>query len=178
METPKPSEKWSMWMWIAIVALGASARLLPHPWNFTPLVGIGVFAGTHARKVGIAALVTLLSLAASDVVLGFYQGFWWVYAAALLPVLFGRLARNRGIANLVTAVAGSSLCFFLATNFAVWAAGQLYPRTVSGLAACYVAAIPFYGNQLAGDAFYTLIMFGGYYLLSRRLSRQPQPAAA
>jgi len=111
--------------------------------------------------------------------LGFYHGFWWVYAAALVPVLFGRLARKRSsIMGVGATVLGSSLFFFLATNFAVWAAGRLYPRTLSGLAACYVAAIPFYGNQIAGDAFYALILFGGYSLLARWMPRAAEPAAA
>jgi hypothetical protein len=118
-------------------------------------------------------------LALSDVVLGFYKGFWWVYGAALIPVLLGRYARNRrGSMVTAAAVLGSSLGFFLATNFAVWAAGQLYPRTAAGLIACYVAAIPFYANQLAGDAFYAAVLFSGYSLLTRLLPRAPQPAAA
>ena len=177
MEIPK--QRLSTWMWIGMVALVASARLAPHPWNFTPLVAMGVFAGIEARRTGAALLVTLLSLVASDLVLGFYRGFWWIYAAALVPVLFGRLARKRSsIMGVGATVLGSSLFFFLATNFAVWAAGRLYPRTLSGLAACYVAAIPFYGNQIAGDAFYALILFGGYSLLARWMPRVAEPAAA
>jgi hypothetical protein len=62
---------------------------------------------------------------------------------------------------------GSSLSFFLISNFGVWAGGRLYPNTLAGLAACFTAAIPFYQNQVAGDAFYTLALFGGYALLKR-----------
>jgi hypothetical protein len=165
--------------WIGIVLLGACARLIPHPWNFTPLVAIGLFAGTYARSTGAAAAVTLLSLILSDLALGFYQGFWVVYAAALVPVLAGRLAARRANAHNAFAVrlpdmaviagAGlaSSLSFFLITNFGVWAGGALYPRTLAGLAACYAAGIPFYRNQLAGDVFYMLLMFGGYAAIAR-----------
>lgn len=179
MESPQSVPRPAVWMWLTIVALGAAARLLPHPWNFTPLVAIGLFAGAHARRAGTGALVTLLSLALSDVVLGFYRGFEWVYVAALIPVLFGRLGRNRGgVAGIAAAAFASSLSFFVITNFAVWAAGQLYPRTLAGLGACYVAALPFYANQIAGDAFYTVLMFGGYALLTRLRSPEPHPAAA
>jgi hypothetical protein len=166
-------------MWIGLVALGASARLLPHPWNFTPMVAIGLFAGAHARRVGVAALATLLSFALSDAVLGYYRGVEWIYCAALIPVLFGRAIRNRsGLMNLAASALGSSLSFFIATNFAVWAAGQLYPRTFAGLTACYVAAIPFYANQFAGDVFYTALLFGGYAVLVRLMTRTPRQAAA
>ena len=47
MEIPKR-------LWIGMMVLGACARLLPHPWNFTPLMAIALFAGSHARKAGTA----------------------------------------------------------------------------------------------------------------------------
>jgi len=171
MET---SKRW----WIGMVVLAACARLLPHPWNFTPMIALALFAGSHARKTAGAAFTTLLALVLSDAVLGFYPGFWVVYAAALVPVLFGRFIRNRpGVASSVSAALASSLSFFVITNFMVWAMGRLYPHTVAGLAACFVAAIPFYQNQILGDACYTVALFGGYALL-RRAFRKLAPQAA
>src|SRR5215831_17784610 len=96
MELAKPSEKWPAWMWTGIVLLGAAVRLIPHPWNFTPLVATGLFAGAYARKTSAAAAATLLSLAVSDAFLDLYvyrrfdRGFLWIYAAAVVPVLLGR----------------------------------------------------------------------------------------
>jgi hypothetical protein len=163
MEIPKR-------LWIGMVVLGACARLLPHPWNFTPMMAIGLFSGNHARKTSTGILTTLSALALSDAVMGFYSGFWYVYGAMLIPVLLGRLIRNRsGAGALIATALASSLSFFLITNFMVWAAGRLYPHTIAGLTASYAAGIPFYQNQLLGDAFYTLAMFGGYALLSRFL---------
>ena len=43
----------------------------------------------------------------------------------------------------------------------------MYPLTLSGLAACYVAAVPFFQNTLAGDLFYSGLLFGGFALLER-----------
>src|ERR1035441_6352173 len=82
-------------LWIGMVVLGACARLAPHPWNFTPIMAIGLFAGSHGKKTSTGVLATLLALVLSDAVLGFYPGFWYVYGAALIPVLFGRLIRTR-----------------------------------------------------------------------------------
>lgn len=155
-------------LWIAMVLLGASARLLPHPWNFTPMMAIGLFAGYQARKAGTGILVALLALVLSDAVMGFYPGFWYVYAATLVPVLLGWLIRKRSGAGAIAAAAlASSLSFFIITNFMFWIASGWYPRTVAGLSTCYLAAIPFYQNQLFGDAFYTVAIFGGYAALSR-----------
>jgi hypothetical protein len=163
--------------WIAIVMLGACARLLPHPWNFTPLIAIGLFAGSQARFAATGALTTLSALALSDAVMGFYPGFWYVYGAALIPVLLGRLIRNRsGVLPMIATALGSSVSFFLVTNFMVWATGTLYPHSTAGLAACFAAGIPFFQNQLAGDAFYTVALFGGYRALSHFLRPLPQAA--
>jgi hypothetical protein len=82
----------------------------------------------------------------------------------------GRLIRNRsGVAGIVATALASGLSFFLVTRFMVWATSQLNPLTIAGLTASHVTGIPFYQNQLLGDAFYTLAMFGGYALLSRFL---------
>src|SRR5260370_30715885 len=87
MEMPKR-------LWIGMMVLGACARLVPHPWNFTPMMAIGLFAGSHARKVSTGVLATLFALALGDAVLGFYPGLWYAYGAALIPVLLARLIRN------------------------------------------------------------------------------------
>src|ERR1700756_5030830 len=101
-------------LWIGMVILGACARLVPPPWNFTPMMAIGLFAGSHARKVSTGVLATLFALALGDAVLGFYSGFWYVYGAALIPVLLGGLIRNRsGVGVIAAADFVSSLLFFL-----------------------------------------------------------------
>jgi hypothetical protein len=155
-------------LWIGMVLLGACARLAPHPWNFTPIMAIGLFAGYQGRKASTGVLTTLLALALSDAVMGFYRGFWYVYAAALIPVFLGWLIRNRSSAGAIAAAAlASSLSFFFITNFMFWATSLWYPHTVAGLSACFLGAIPFYQNQILGDAFYTAAIFGGYAALSR-----------
>jgi hypothetical protein len=122
-------------------------------------------------------LATLFALALSDGVMGFYSGFWYVYAAALIPVLLGRRIRDRvGVGALAVAALASSLSFFLITNFMVWATGQLYPRSMAGLSACYLAGIPFYRNQALGDVVYTVAIFGGCALINR-LCEPAQQAA-
>ena len=164
-------------LWIVMVVLGACARLVPHPWNFTPMMAIGLFAGSHARKVGTGVLATLLVLALSAAVLGFYSGFWYVYAAALIPVFLGKVIRDRRGAGVIAAAAfASSLSFFVITHFMVWATGNMYPHTIGGLSACFLAGIPFYRNQILGDAFYATVIFGGYALIHR--SYQPTGEAA
>jgi hypothetical protein len=59
---------------------------------------------------------------------------------------------------------GSSV-FFVVTNAACWA--LWYPRTLTGLAVCYVAAIPFFRNTLLGDGLFTAVLFGALALGER-----------
>ena len=64
------------------------------------------------------------------------------------------------------------------SNFAVWAAWtDMYPRTISGLMACYAAGIPFFRRGVEGDLLFTCLMFGLPVLL-RALSRSDDRAAA
>lgn len=164
-------------LWIGMVVLAACARLLPHPWNFTPMIALALFAGSQAGRTVIAALATLSALVLSDAILGFDKGLWIVYAAYLVPVLLGRLIRNKpAVTSIASAAVASSLSFFMISNFSTWAIGNTYPHTASGLAACFVAGIPFYQNQALGDAFYTVAIFGGYALLSRAFHAAPQTA--
>jgi hypothetical protein len=162
---------------VTLIGLGTCARLLPHPWNFTPMMAIGLYAGTKATKMRTGMAVTLIALLLSDAVMGFYQGMWYVYAASLLPVLIARVIRKRERVGVIAAGAFvSSVSFFLTTNFMVWATGHMYSHTAAGLAACYVAGLPFYQNQLLGDAFYTFALFGAHSLVSHLM--QPAPQAA
>jgi hypothetical protein len=151
-----------------MVTLGACARLVPHPWNFTPMMAIGLYSGAKSEKLHRGIFATIFALLLSDAVMGFYSGMWYVYAASVVPVLIGRLLRERNEAGYLAAGAAcSSVSFFVLTNFMVWAGGHLYPHTTAGLAACFVAGLPFYRNQVLGDAFYTVALFGGDWLIQR-----------
>jgi hypothetical protein len=84
-----------------------------------------------------------------------------VYAALVVPVLFGRYVRGHfGAARIVTSVLAGSAVFFLTTNFAVWY--WEYTRDLSSLWRCYVVAIPFFRNTIAGDLFWSGVLFTSY----------------
>ena len=74
-----------------------------------------------------------------------------VYACFLATTALGQLVTDRrSVWQVGAATLAGSVLFFLVTNFAMWAGGQIYPLTATGLAACFVAAIPFFRNSLAG----------------------------
>lgn len=157
---------------VALVFGAAALRLLPHPPNFEPIGAIALFAGAHLASKRWAFLIPLTALFFSDLLIGFHDQMPVVYGAFALIVCLGFMLQERRSAGPIgaAAVAGSTL-FFILTNFGVWAFGSLYPKTLAGLGACYVAAIPFYGYTVAGTLFYTAVLFGGLALAGRKISR-------
>src|SRR6266852_5359920 len=156
---------------ISIVMAAALSRLIPHPPNMTSVAAVALFGGAYFSDRRLAFLVPLAALFLSDLVLGFYDHMEVVYSSFALIVCVGLwLQKNRSALHIACAALVSSVLFFLLTNFGVWAFDSLYPRTLDGLIACYVAAIPFFRNTLQGDILYTLILFGGFALLERRFS--------
>jgi hypothetical protein len=159
---------------LTAILFAATLRLVPHPPNFTPIGAMALFSSAYLGRRALAFAAPLGAMMLSDAVLGFYSGFWVTYLAICLIVLIGWLALSRVSPLRVGAAAiGSSVAFFLASNFGTWALSGMYPRTAAGLAACYAAAIPFFQNTLAGDLFYATLLFGGFRiaeLLVPRLS--------
>ena len=66
------------------------------------------------------------------------------------------------------ATLGSSIIFFLVTNFALFYPTMLYPHTVQGIMASYTAGIPFLKNAVIGDLIYSGILFAGYELVIKK----------
>ncbi len=146
-----------------IIFAAAAARLVPHPWNFTPVAAIALFGGASFTTKRQAFFVPLAALFVSDLVIGLHNTMLFVYAGFSVSVVLGLwLRRLRSVLSISACALLSSCLFFLLTNFGVWMVGGLYPRTFSGLAACFIAALPFFTNTVLGDLIYTALLFGGF----------------
>jgi hypothetical protein len=53
----KPDVMQHNWIPALLIVLGACARLVPHPWNFTPIMAIALYAGARSTKFWTAPLV-------------------------------------------------------------------------------------------------------------------------
>jgi hypothetical protein len=150
---------------MSLVALDVVARAAPHAPNVTPIAASAVFAGMVLRSRALAVAVPISALLLSDLVTGSYD---WrimgvVYAALALPALLARWGRVRPMVVLAPLVLSSSLLFFATTNFAVWAFSGMYAHDLNGLVLCYVAALPFFYNTVAGDALWTTLLFATWW---------------
>ena len=167
----------------AIIVAAALSRLIPHPPNMASVAAVALFGGAYIQDRRLAFLIPLGALFLGDLVLGFYDlpEMVIVYDSFALIVCIGLwLKQRRSVLRIGGAAIASSVLFFMLTNFGAWALTDIYPKTLGGLIACYIAAIPFFQNTLQGDLLYTVVLFGGFALLERRFSllREPSIVAA
>lgn len=160
------SKKAKFFIVVAIILLAAASRLIKHPFNFTPIVAMSIFAGCYLKKYWAIGL-PLAAMLVSDYFIGFYD--WQVMASVYVGVAaaFGigwLLAERLKWYNVILSALASSVLFFIITNFAVWAFFNWYPHTWAGLLNCFTLALPFFRNTLAGDLIYTSAFFGVYEL--------------
>ncbi|HEY7208769.1 MAG TPA: DUF6580 family putative transport protein [Bryobacteraceae bacterium] len=162
---------------LGLTIAAALLRLVPHPYNFTPVGGIALFGG--ARLKGWQAyVIPLLAMLITDPILSSMAGYPMyspatliIYFSFLIYVVLGRFLIGNSTNPLrigAVALAGS-VQFFLITNLFVWMGDKTYPHTLAGLASCYVAALPFFSRTLVGDLFYAGVLFTAYALAERKL---------
>jgi len=153
---------------VAVTALVLS-RWLPHPPNFTPLVAAALFSGALCRDWRLALAIPLSAMLLADLWLGLHDTLAFVYLGIAAAVALGRgLGSQRQPAWLLGAGTLGAVLFFLISNFGVWLTQDLYPPTVTGLAACYLAALPFFTNTLVATLLWGALLFGGEHWLRRR----------
>ena len=169
-----------------LLIVAVLSRLVPHaPWfNFTAVGGSLLYFG--ARRSWREMLAPMAALMATDYVLttfvyhysfewSAYVVTWLWYAAAM--VLGRILLRERTtMARVASAVVLGPTTFFLASNFAYWAQFNQYPHTAAGLGACYVAALPFYSNDLLATAIVAGLAFNAPALVRRFAPMKPVEA--
>ena len=165
----------------APVLFAVATRLLPHPDNVTAVGGLAVFAGAMFRDWRLALGLPLAALLLSDLAIGLHAHVPVVYASFAVSVLLGRwLATSRTVPGVTGATLLGAIQFYLVTNFACWV--QFYPHTPEGLAECYVLAVPYFRNSLAGDLGFVAALFGTVWVAEavapalRERSNTPQTA--
>jgi hypothetical protein len=167
-----------------LVLLGVLSRYLvaSHlPWlNFTAVTGSLLFFG--ARRSWREMIFPLATLMASDYFLTTYTyhypfiwtGYvitwvWYAMAMALGQILLH--SRTTFIRGAAAAILGPT-SFFVVSNYAVWASGGMYPRTLAGLGTCYMAAMPFYRNDVLSASIVLGLALGVPVLVRRMRESQ------
>lgn len=153
-------------LWMLLVAIGVAGRLWQPTHHVTPMVAIGLVAGTVFTNPLVALSVPVAALAASNLFLPAYGSFLMavvVFAATAWPALLGCFVPGIRGGRTWTWLGGAlahSLVFFVSTNLAYWWISDDYPRTAAGLIQCFTMALPFYRWMPLGDAGWSLAALG------------------
>ena len=143
---------------ISLIFILALSRLIPHPWNFTPVLAIGLFSGFYFKQIYLSFFVVIFSMFIGDLFLGFHSTMFFTYISLALAVLIGLYIKRFSFAEILLGGLSSSLAFFIITNFGAWLTLEMYEKNLSGLLQSYVLAIPFFHNTLISTLLYLFVL--------------------
>ncbi len=140
----------------AILALSFT-RLIPHPWNFSPMIAAGIFAGFYFRHFYLGSFVIILSMFLGDLFLGLHNTMFFTYLSLAVVVLVGLYLKSLKFTNILYGTLASSIVFFIITNLGAWLTLDMYSKDINGLMQSYTMAIPFFHNTLISTFIYLYI---------------------
>lgn len=157
---------------LILLIAGIIFRFVPHLANFTPVLAIALFGGVCLNKK-YAIVMPLALMILSDALLGLHNTVMFTWGSILLISALGMFVRERkNAANITMSAFSSAVLFFIITNFGVWLMGW-YPLTLNGLISCYTLAIPFFRTTMLSTLAYSLVLFGVYELIARKIKDTP-----
>lgn len=160
------------------VLLAIASRFLPHPdgWvQFTPVGAALLYFGARASLKHM--WVPLAALIAADVYLTRVTYAYplkadhlvtWAWYGGVIVLGSVLLAKHVSPLRVAAGSLSASITFFIVSNFGVWAVWSMYPKTLGGLTTAYIAAIPFFRNQVLADLLFSAVLFGIGALVERR----------
>lgn len=153
---------------LGLTLIGIFSRFLPHPPNFTALNSIALFGSCLLGNLSLSLFTVLSVMLITDFIIGFHSSIPFVYLSfALIMFLGHRYSMYKTMRHLPLYSILSSLIFFVISNIGAWLTDPTYSKTLSGLGLCYLAAIPFLANQIFGDLFYGIIIFGCFAFIEQ-----------
>ena len=137
----------------------ALSRIIPHPQNFTPILASAIMAPMLIKDRWFGMAIPIVAMFISDIVIGFHPYQFVIYTTILTIALVSPMHKNYLYLGIMAI--GSSVWFFITTNFAVWIIWDYYPKTIEGLITSYTLAIPFFKNTVIST-----ILFTGLFTIS------------
>lgn len=169
-----------------LIVIASLYRIMPgRPYGFAPQIAMAIFGGAIIKDKKFAFLLPLLAMFVSDCLYqllyingvgsmyGFYDGQLLNYLLFGGLTVFGFFIKNLNVKKIALASVAAPTAYFLASNFFVWAssspmAGWGRPKTFAGLMMCYSDGLPFYPWSVASTFVFCAILFGSYYLMTKK----------
>jgi hypothetical protein len=119
---------------IALAVVAGLIRLIPHPWNLTPVAALGIFGGARLR-LWQAVTLPLVLMVVTDVLLWQIKGDHpfnpYVYGCFAVNIALGLLLRrSRSWLRIGATAVAASVLFFLVTNFGAWFGSRVDAQTL------------------------------------------------
>ena len=143
---------------ICLIIVLSFSRLIPHPWNFTPVLAMGIFSGFYFKNFILSSFIVVFSMFVGDLFLGFHSTMFFTYTSLIIAVVLGLLIKKFKFTEILFYGAASSVCFFLVTNFGAWLTLEMYEKSFAGLLQSYILAIPFFHNTLISTFLYLILL--------------------
>ena len=143
---------------VVIILSLSLTRLIPHPWNFTPVLATGIFAGFYFKQFYLSLFIVILSMFIGDLYLGFHSTMFFTYISLAVAVVIGLYIKHFKFTEILFSGLVSSVCFFIITNFGAWLTLEMYEKNLAGLMSSYVLAIPFFHNTLISTFLYLILL--------------------
>ncbi|MEO5908463.1 MAG: DUF6580 family putative transport protein [Ginsengibacter sp.] len=171
---------------ILLIVIASLYRIMPNrPYGFAPMIAMAIFGGAVIKDKKIAFLFPLLAMFVSDGLYqllymngvgnipGFYDGQALNYILFGGLTVFGFFIKNFNVKKIALACISAPTAYFLVSNFLVWAsssplAGLARPKTFNGLMMCFADGMPFYPWSVASTFVFSGILFGSYYLMTKK----------
>jgi hypothetical protein len=172
---------------VVLIVIAALYRIIPgRPWGFAPQIAMALFGGAVIKDKRWAFALPIFSMFLSDLlyqglysaglspIYGFYDGQWLNYCLFALIVIIGFAIKKINVVNVLVASVAAPTIFFLLSNFITWSGmmgqqlrGLNRPFTFQGFLTALADGLLFYKGSLEGTLFFSTILFGGYYLLTK-----------
>ena len=172
-------QKSSVLIAIILVVLAALSRVALYPHNFSPIIGMAVFAGAVIKDKRFAFALPLFAMLLSDVIFQVSKiapGFWGMgqvlnYAILGLITIIAFNLKKITVLNVASYSIMSSAIFFVLSNSVCFFVDNpvyhLYAQNFTGYINCLAAGLPFVKISMVADLVYSGILFGAYYLVQQ-----------
>jgi hypothetical protein len=162
---------------VLLILSAAISRVVMYPHNFSPMIGMALFAGATFTDKKLAFILPIFSMLLSDIMFEVFNiapGFWgWGqlvgYGIFALITIFAFTLKKVNVINVIGYSIVSSILFFILSNLSFFLIDNpiyhTYSQNFSGFINCYIAALPFFKTSLIADMVYSGVLFGAYYYI-------------
>jgi len=169
---------------VLLILIAAISRVIMYPDNFSPIIGMAIFAGATLKDKRLAFILPIFSMLLSDIMFEVFNiapGFWgWGqlvgYGILALITIIAFNLKKVNVKNVIGYSLMSSVIFYVLSNLSFFLIDNpvyhTYTHDSNGFMQCYIQALPFLRTSLVADLVYSGILFGTYYAITSIVAKK------